>query len=826
MKHLLTLFVLFGILLIAGSAFGDGRIFEGSQVALEMNSARVLYTADINADGIPDIVGCDESSNSLFVIVVYPNGTLRIPDRYDIGGEGEAVAVGDLNNDTYADIIIGREVDYDDMLGVMFGNGDGTFADAVDYDLYNNIDEIAVVDIDGDTDLDLVATTSGYISVFKNNGDGTLAARVEYASGTSWCYGIRAADIDADTDMDMVLANYNGETMVTMFNDGTGEYDSLITYSIGGYTTQVAVGRFDDNDSPDIATVSRTGNKFTVQFNNGDGTYSDTSLYPTGSGPWAIEAADLNGDTFDDLIVTAPQIEVVYVYMNNGDGTFTLDQEIESRYSYEMTIGDYDQDGDIDIVLPDEESRTLRVMYNDGDGQFLTPAGIPLGHKATSVRTGDFNDDTWIDFAVANFDDDNVLLMLNNGDSTFSSGGTWTVGDGPISLAVADVTGDDVPDVITADLNANTVTVRLNDGAGALSGGVNTYAENNPVHVIAARIDGDAYNDLVIVCEGTDNVAVRINNGDGSFAASTYYAVSDGPKYVAAADIDGDTDLDLVVARDGYYEDRTNAVLINDGSGAFTDGTPITSLYNCRAVGAAEMDGQPGIDVVFTGDDGGVYVHRNNGDGTFSDPVWYDYGNSGSDIYIADLDQIALPDVVFTYDYGGYFSVLKNYGAALLTEPTSYHIGAYAWSIWGGDFDKDGDIDLVAATTTTTGSVDTAYIYWNRVDLIPTDVDENTPGDDGVLPDAFTLGQNYPNPFNPSTTIEYSLPEGAHVTVTVYNILGQQVTRLVDAYRPAGTYTVTWDGRGESGRTVSSGVYFYRIIAGDNVVAKKMVMVK
>ncbi len=99
-----------------------------------------------------------------------------------------------------------------------------------------------------------------------------------------------------------------------------------------------------------------------------------------------------------------------------------------------------------------------------------------------------------------------------------------------------------------------------------------------------------------------------------------------------------------------------------------------------------------------------------------------------------------------------------------------------------------------------------------------------TEGDN--LPEAFGLRQNYPNPFNPSTVIEFDLPAPAHVKLTVFNLLGQQVRTLLNEEMPAGTHPVTWDGTSSSGRSVSSGVYFYRIEAGDNVMTKKMMLLK
>jgi hypothetical protein len=89
------------------------------------------------------------------------------------------------------------------------------------------------------------------------------------------------------------------------------------------------------------------------------------------------------------------------------------------------------------------------------------------------------------------------------------------------------------------------------------------------------------------------------------------------------------------------------------------------------------------------------------------------------------------------------------------------------------------------------------------------------------IPNEFELFQNYPNPFNPSTQIKYNVPEEAKVQLIVYNLLGQKVAELVNENRSPGRHTVTWDASSQS-----SGVYMYRLVAGDQVFTKKMMLIK
>ena len=97
---------------------------------------------------------------------------------------------------------------------------------------------------------------------------------------------------------------------------------------------------------------------------------------------------------------------------------------------------------------------------------------------------------------------------------------------------------------------------------------------------------------------------------------------------------------------------------------------------------------------------------------------------------------------------------------------------------------------------------------------------------DRLLPDQFGLAQNYPNPFNPSTSISFSVPNATNVTLEVFNILGEKVATPFNGMATTGIKEVIWDGRNESGKSVASGIYFYRMQANDFEKTYKMVLMK
>lgn len=117
------------------------------------------------------------------------------------------------------------------------------------------------------------------------------------------------------------------------------------------------------------------------------------------------------------------------------------------------------------------------------------------------------------------------------------------------------------------------------------------------------------------------------------------------------------------------------------------------------------------------------------------------------------------------------------------------------------NYSSDGVIDLIVDEESRPGTLPSAEDY--------------------LIPKNFDLSQNYPNPFNPSTTIEYSIPKDANVTMKIYDVLGKEVATLVNEQRSAGTYIINWNAS-----NFSSGLYFYRITAGEFTDTKKMFLIK
>ena len=136
--------------------------------------------------------------------------------------------------------------------------------------------------------------------------------------------------------------------------------------------------------------------------------------------------------------------------------------------------------------------------------------------------------------------------------------------------------------------------------------------------------------------------------------------------------------------------------------------------------------------------------------------------------------------------------------------------------------------DSIEVALAMVGGLDLTDIYANAVAArelfgTATDIDD---GNGNGLPQTFRLHQNYPNPFNPATTIAFELAEASHVKIDVYNALGRHVLTLADGFRRAGAHRVEWEGTDRNGRDLASGVYLYRVTAGDQTQTRKMLLAK
>src|SRR6185437_4776289 len=151
-----------------------------------------------------------------------------------------------------------------------------------------------------------------------------------------------------------------------------------------------------------------------VLLANGDGTFRPPENYTAGTAPTSVSIGDLNNDGNLDLVVANAGSGDVSVLVGNGDGTFQIAVNYGVGTNPEsVLVGDFNGDGKLDLAVANAASRNISVLLGNGDGTFRTHVDYGVGYSAFSVAAGDFNSDGKLDLAIASSDGGSVSILLN-----------------------------------------------------------------------------------------------------------------------------------------------------------------------------------------------------------------------------------------------------------------------------------------------------------------------------------------------------------------------------------------------------------------------------
>jgi hypothetical protein len=673
---------------------------------------RQVVFADINHDGIPDMIAANDYGSDVSVLLGNGDGTFQKRTDFELGIKSYAVIVADINGDGNPDIITCNSFNY--AVSVLLGNGNGTFQAGINSYAGHSLLDFTLVDINSDGKLDVIAATGANVPFSNNNpgvvvmlgnGNGTFGPATTFNTDKA-PVALAMGDFNGDGKLDIVTADRFGHSFAgdisVLLGNGNGTFGTPTNLLLGATETGINVADVNGDGKQDIIITDDMfggSSQVTVALGNGNGTFQSPLNYVAGKYTFTTTVTDINGDGKLDLLAASTGDNTIQVLLGNGDGTFKNAVSQAAGNGPEFSaVGDINGDGHPDLGVCDYYGNTVTVLFGNysasSTGNFAAAVNINAGTAPNQVAVADVNGDGKPDLITANYGSNNVSVLLGNGNGTFGAAANFAVGTNPTGLVLLDLNQDGKPDIAVSNGGSNTISVLLGNGNGTFKAAVNFSVGHNPVAIGVQDVNRDGKPDLVTANKGSNNLSLLFNNGNGTFQSALN--ISAGPQVdaIAAGDFNSDGFIDGVAAS---FAANLVTVFLNNGHGGAT-----TANYSVgvkpTGVAVADVNGDGRLDLIITNSASNtVSVLLGNGNGTFKSGVNFATGSTPSFVAAADINDDGKLDLIVTNSGSGTVSILLGNGNGTFQAATNLTVGTTPENVAVADLNRDGALDLVTA---------------------------------------------------------------------------------------------------------------------------------
>jgi subtilisin family serine protease len=617
------------------------------------------------------------------------------------------------------------------------------------------------------------------------------------------------------TISDMVILEQSGDgdgvpnpgevinIMINLENDGFWLDAEDIVATLSCEIAEVTILNDESNYSDIVAGLSGWNSTDPFSFETPDG-FTDLSI------PFTLTISANPNAAWPYLVVHELVVELTMaqagwpLVLGSVTTSCGVIIDLEDDGSREMIFGDYDG--------------MLHVMQEDGTP--IAPFPIDTGATiAVAVAAGIVDGDDIEDIVIGN-DAGHVIAYDYAGNIIFDYLAGGIIKSNPM---IADVDGNGTMEVIVCTFPSGAVHIINSDGSSFPNFPV---ALNAPVMSSAAV--GDLNNDgnlevLVVTISGSLNA---ISSNTGSNLSGWPYALglgsTNGP---TITNIDADADPEVLIAT------TPGLVSVINHNGTLIWDLDIGNDIRTGLV-TADFNNNGNNDICFIDQTGSIHVLDQTGNYLPNFPL--NIGNTvESTPVIVDMDANGTPDIVFGDNAGNIHSVSItgdetfmfpiNLGSSIKVAPAL------------GYADDDGDIEILVPNQLSYFLIDykgpSSAVHWANFKRNPQRTGNAFDPTSGSQPEvvpvfANELGKNYPNPFNPDTNISFSIKKDGFVSVKIYNTRGQLVKTIISENMQEGVHFTSWNGKDNSNKSVSSGIYFYKMDSQGYSSVRKMILMK